>query len=180
MPEEKQIYIYNEAQLSLIKNTFAGNDVLLYTIRKHFLQMDMSDVERGLLDTFVKGDVIKVLKMRMLPELSPELPLGQLSDIFVPLAKGLQERTPEEMQPHLDAKKLVEDYLVQQFNLLEGKTDSSIKLADLRGTDFIKLNAYLYLVGYIDQMLILIKSIAGTKEETKEAQTKRMAKDSTK
>lgn len=187
MPDSKQIYIFSDEELSLIKNTFAENEVLLYTIRKVFLQFPLTEVEKNLIKISCTPEVIAVLKKRILPDISPMFPLGQLPSILTTLTDNLKMLTPEEMKPHMEAKLLEIEYLEQQFKVLAGSTEEPIKLSII-GTlknkteyqQFVDMTAYLFLLGYIDPMLIMMRTIAGTKEESLEEQTKRMKRDSSK
>lgn len=189
MPDKDQIYIYNADQLSLIKNTFADNDTLLYTIRKAFLQFPLTDVEKGLLKNVVNDEVIEVLKIRMLPELAPTFPIGQIPSILTTLTDDIKVRGVEEMREHFLAKQLEINYLTQQFAVLANPDlagTEAIRLSDLGKIDsdmqktFVSMTAYLFLLGYIDPMLSMIKSIAGEKAETPEQQRERMRRNSSK
>ena len=187
MPDKDQVFIFNKAELSTIKNTFSENDILLYTIRKVFLQFPLTEVEKGLIRTSVTPEVVHILKKRMLPDLSPEFPLGQIASILTTLTNDLKVKTPEEMEPHFNAKAHEIAYLTQQFNALEDlDAEQPIKLSDMASLDketdevFVNMTAYLFLLGYIDPMLNFIKSIAGQKDETPEEQEKRLMRDSSK
>lgn len=188
-----QIFIFNDQELELIKNTFAENDILLYTVRKVFLQFPLTDPEKNLIKLGMTPEVIQVLKKRMLPELSDDFPIGQLPSLLTTLTEQLKVKTPEEMAPLFAAKKLEMDYLAQQFTVL-GNLDAPqpIKLKDMAVIDetqnepqfsantrnYINLQTYLFLLGYIDPMLNFIRSIAGEKKETVEETKKRMTRDS--
>jgi len=187
-PEKDQVFIFNEAELSLIKNTFSENEPLLYAIRKVLLQFELNDGDKALLK-LVNTDVLNVLKKRMLPELSNVFPLGQLPSLMSTLTRQLEGKDVADMELQFDAKQLEIDYLEQQFGVLEGKIteEKGIKLSEL-GTlkgkpaksQFVHMTAYLFLLGYIDPMLIMIKTIAGKKEETLAQLNERLKRDSNK
>lgn len=186
-PEKDQIYIFNSAELSLIKNTFAENEPLLFAIRKVLLQFELNDGDRSLLK-LVNTDVLNVLKKRILPEISNVFPLGQLPSLMTTLTNDLKTKDVDDMALQFDAKQLQLDYLEQQFAVLEGKeVEEKIKLAELGNlkgkpakSQFCHMTAYLFLLGYIDPMLIMIKTIAGNKDETLEELNKRLKRDSNK
>lgn len=184
-PEKDQVFIFNEAELSLIKNTFSENEPLLYAIRKVFLQLPLNDGDRALLN-LVNEEVLNVLKKRMLPDLSNAFPLGQIPSLLSTLTQHLNVKDVREMAPQFAAKKLQMDYLAQQFAVLAGETTEDIKLAELGvitqdpEETFINMTAYLFLLGYIDPMLIMIKTIAGKKEETLAQLNERLKRDSNK
>lgn len=187
MPEKDQIYIFNEAELSLIKNTFAENDPLIYAIRKVLLQFPLTEGDKQLL-AGINDDIMVVLRKRILPEISNVFPLGQLPTLMATLTQDLKVKTPLEMEPYFQSKQLQIDYLEQQFKVLAGeKVTETIKLADmgvLKGKDsttaHVDMNTYLFLLGYIENSLIMIKTIAGSKSETLEDLNKRLKRDSNK
>ena len=187
MPSKNQFGIYNDDELSLIKNTFAENDTLLYTIRKVMLQRPITNVERGLLDTLTP-EVINVIKKRMLPEISMDVPFGQIGSLASTLTEKLKVLTPNEMYPYFQAYLLEKEYLQQRFDILSGKTvDNELKLdeyVEIKGKDstdaFVHMNVYLFILGYVDPMLNMIKSIAGEKNETLEKQVERLKRNSNK
>jgi len=193
MVENNQQFIFNSNELSLLKNTFAENDALLYTVRKVFLQFDLTDKEVALIKTAITPEVRQVLRKRMLPELTPEYPLGQIPSLLTTLTDQLRVKDIEEMKPQFESKLLQENYLKQCFAQLDAiamgaKVPASVidlhELANMDGKPqeqvFVEMTAYLFLLGYIDPMLILVRSIAGEKEETVEKQKERMTRNSNK
>lgn len=193
MVEKNQQFIYNSEELSLLKNTFAENEPLLYTLRKVFLQFDLSKDEIVHLKSAINEDVVNVLKKRILPDLSPEYPLGQIPSMMTTLTDQLRARDVEDMRPQFSAKVVEEQYLNQQFTALEAiLADKEVpkpkivlkdlgQLADKPADEaFVEMTAYLFLLGYIDPMFILIRSIAGEKAETLEKQKERMTRNSSK
>lgn len=193
MVEKNQQFIYNSEELSLLKNTFAENEPLLYTLRKVFLQFDLSKDEVVHLKSAINEDVVNVLKKRILPDLSPEYPLGQIPSMMTTLTDQLRARDVEDMRPQFSAKVVEEQYLNQQFTALEAiLADKEVpkpkivlkdlgQLADKPADEaFVEMTAYLFLLGYIDPMFILIRSIAGEKAETLEKQKERMTRNSSK
>lgn len=187
-PEKDQYFIFTEAELSLIKNTFSDNDELLYAIRNVLLQFPLSDGQKATLSVGLNENVIGVLRKRIIPELAPVYPLGQLPSILTTLTQELKAKDANEMAPQFIAKQLEIEYLEQQFQKLEGKDNEEvIKLKDL-GTiigktpdeQYVEMTAYLFLLGYIDPMLGMIKNLAGAKDETPEEQKKRLTRDSSK
>jgi hypothetical protein len=193
MPEKDQVLIYNSVELSLIKNTFAENDVLLYALRKVLLGFELTEPEKGLLRVSITDAVYEALKKRILPDLSPVYPLGQIPSIITTLTELLKVKDVEEMKAHFDAKDIEISYLEQRFTVLKDiieNRETTISLIDLkelgefRGKSperqYVDTTAYLFLVGYIDPMLIFIKSLAGSKDESIEQQKERLTRNSSK
>lgn len=188
MPDKDQFGIYSKDELSLIKNTFADNDILLYTIRKVFLQFPLTDAEKGLIRMALTPEVYSVLKKRMLPDIGPEYPLGQLPSILSTLTKELQSKDAEDMAPQFAAKLIETQYLEERFAALKDLDNDKPtiflkELGYLREKSHLQLHqdmtAYLFLLGYIDPSLNMIKVLAGAKDETPEEQEKRLKRDST-
>ena len=185
-PEKDQIYIYNSGELSLIKNTFAENEPLLYAIRKVLFQFELTDADKALLK-LVNESVLNVLKKRILPEISNVFPLGQLPSLIAILSQDLKVKDVPEIAPQFAIKKLQIAYLEQQFKVLAGEdVEQKIRLSDMAvitedpEENYINMSTYLFLLGYIDPMLIMIKTIAGNKDETLEQLNTRLKRDSSK
>lgn len=192
MPEENQQFIFNTEELSLLKNTFAENSPLLYAVRKVFLQFELTDGDKVSLKQAITPEVFACLKKRILPDLSPEYPLGQIPSLLTTLTDQIKVKDENEMSAQFEAKELEQAYLQQCFETLQGvvddkEVDQTIKLVELgtlEGKDsrqkYIDITAYLFILGYVDPMLGMVKAIAGEKEETPEEQTKRLTRNSNK
>ena len=193
MPDKDQTMIFNSIELSLIKNTFAENDVLLYAIRKIFLGFELTEPERGLIKLSITPMVFDALKKRVLPDVSPVYPLGQIPSLVSTLTEQLKAKDVDEMALQFEAKDLEISYLEQRFQLLKDiiedtTTDRELidlaELGEFRGksprTQYVEMTAYLFLLGYIDPMLLFIQSIAGTKEESADKQRERLTRNSNK
>ena len=186
-PEKDQYFIFSVGELSLLKNTFAENDELLYAIRNVLLQFQLSDGQRATLSVGLTPELIAVLKKRIIPDIGPSFPIGQLPSILTTLTENLKVLSPDEMSVYFAAKQLEIDYINQQFKELETGEKGTIQLSDMGKLEgksseeqFIDMTAYLFLLGYIDPMLAMIRNLAGTKEETPEQQKKQLTRDSSK
>ena len=190
MRDKDQQFIYTKDELALIQRTFAENDALLYTIRKVFLQFPLTDAEKNLIRISVTEPVITILRKRMLPDISEFAPLGQLSDIRTTLTADLKVKDIEGMAPLFAAKQLEIDYLTRRFAELgdieaiqphdESELSALGRITGDAKADYINQTAYLFILGYIDPCLQMIKTIAGTKEETMDEKVERMSRNSTK
>ncbi len=188
MRDKDQQFVFNEAELRLIKAVFAENDALIYTIRKVLLQFPLTLPEKELIKLQVTPEVYAVIKKRILPDLDPDLPLGQLSDYRTLMTQDLKQRPTEDLVPIIAAREIEIAYLEQQLNVFKDlEAEGEIKLTDLRKFKdknamqlHIELYAYLNLLGYIDPMVNMLKVIAGQKEETPEQQRERMSRNSNK
>ena len=190
MRDPNQQFIFNDEELSLIKNTFANNDTLLYTVRKVLLQFPLTEAERGLIKLSITPEVHNVLKKRILPEISDDFPLSQLPSLLTTLTEQLKVKNVEEMAPLFAAKKLEIEYLKQRLDDLKNVDvivdrreivlDDLCQITTDAQQTYINIQAYLFILGYIDPMLMFIKSLAGEKEETLEKQKERLTRNSNK
>jgi hypothetical protein len=194
MRDKNQVMMFSDAELDLIKKTFADNEELLYAIRNVMLQFPVSDAEREALKSQVTPEVFALLKKKLLPEISPDAPLTQLADLRQTLTNDLKTKTPEEMAPLFSAKVREMAYLEQQFEVLNELANSFIsdsprplklddwKLrADMSADDaFVATTARNFILGFVDPMLRDFSVLAGTKTESPEKQKERLMRNSAK
>jgi len=166
---------YSETELSMISTAFFENDELLMTIRKHFLQGEPTPQQ----EKFIKSltpDITRLIHKCLLPEIDPDSPLHQTVDLWVSI--DTVNKLPEDSVLDMKARKIVIDYLEQEFNRLQGGTSFAIiKLKDLVYKDtkesnqaFIELKARNTLLTHIDMHLeeLRILAIANSKAEDTE------------
>ena len=175
---------YSDAEMGLIKSTFAGNDALLVAIRKHFMQATLSKDDKAVLSA-VKGETLAVLRKTILPELEADAPLGQLIDLFRTVE--IREKSPMEAYPHVLAMHKVQTYLGQRFDAIEGragKGDIDFKgLVELKSDEvetYVGIAVRNFVLTHVDTQLIQLRVLAGTKEETVEQTKERLMKNSSK
>lgn len=183
--------MFNDAELSLIKNTFGGDgEDFLYLIRNVLLQFPLTNEEKATLKSVMNAEVYAVVKKKILPSIDPDAPFGQLGDLYQTLAADLKAKTPEDMQPLFEAAQLQVDYLTQQFEYLmdvEREFEPKIKLDNLKLINrssfyetFVNQRARNFILSYVDTFLIQLKTLAGQKDETPEKQKERLTRDSSK
>lgn len=184
MPEKDQKMRFTRAELSLMKNTFADNENLLFALRKFILGFTLSKEETAFLAVATKGETYKLVKKIFTPELDPASPLFQLVDMTLGLNVDMKGQTEGYSLPYIKAKEIEIDYLEGRISALGGGKDSSYTLAGLRDLShedaFPRILARNYLLSYIDSYCNEIKFLAGTKEETVEETLKRLQKNSNK
>lgn len=190
MRSKNQVLIFNDQELALIKQVFAENEDLLYLVRKVLLQFELTAEEKKIIKSSITPEVFAVIKKRVYPDVMEDAPFSQLGDIYQTLTQDLKSKTVNEMAPLFDAKQLEVEYLDQQFARLkniDSKSADKIKLNDwasLVGKEpyqrYVQTMARNFILGYVDPMLNLLKSIAGQKTETIEETKKRITRDSSK
>jgi hypothetical protein len=183
--DKNQIFIYNDQEMSLIKAVFCENEDLLYAIRKVLLQFPLTVSELASLRSSVTPEVVAVLKKRINPEMTGDEPWSQLSDMYQAVNNDLLSKTEEDMKPIFEATQLMIDYLNQQFQVLEGKdVEEKIKLNDWKDLTspkaYVHTKARNFLLGHVDGKLVMIKNIAGEKQESVDEAKKRMDRNSSK
>jgi len=185
--KELQQMRYSTVELSLIKNTFAENQDLLKILRKHFLQLPLTENETNQLHNF-SPEILKLLRRFFLPTLEGDEPLNQIIDLWMTV--NLQDKNLDMILVHVTARRIVINYLEQQLSILE---DKDIKL-DINFKDFINpdveinkgWNTYSNLIArntivqHVEQQLTQIYLLAGTKDETTEQTLERLKKNSNK
>lgn len=197
MRDKNQIGMWSTAELSLIKNTFADNENLLYLIRKVFFQFPLTDSEKEEIRTKVNESVYGLIKKRLFQELNPEAVMTEIGDFYITLNQDLRSKSVDDMKPLMLAKELERKYLEQCFNdllgLMEPQNVGTVtfdphiyfeKLAridpDNLDASYVNLMARNFILGYIVSGLNSIKIMAGAKEETEEDMLKRLKLDSSK
>lgn len=183
MPEKNQKMRFNKEELALMKNTFDGNDELLFTLRKFFLGFELSELETGRLSK-ISGDVLKLVNKIFNPTIDPASPLFQLVDMKLALNVDFKEHSSE-IDTYLDAKQIEINYITGKLAELaggKGEYKTFKELEDLSSPNRqVNLIARNYLLSYIDSYCNEIKFLAFKREdETNEQAMERMKKDSTK
>lgn len=183
---------YTDAELGVIKSTFAENDSLIFAIRKIFLQAPLNLEEQNLITKVVQGDVLNVLRKTFLPEVDPDAPLFQLIEPCNLLAIDLKDKTPESYPTIVLSRNIWLRYMRQQFAVLEGKESIAEielkKLGDFSGNIVaedagdvvVEVIAKNYILSYIDTHLNQLVILSGLKTETVEETIERLKKNSTK
>lgn len=186
MRDKDQQLIFTKAELELLQSVFGDNEELLYAVRAVLLQF-ATPADWALVRSQLTPPVVALIRRRFLDNISPNMPFGQLGDIYQTLTGQLNVKTPDEMAPLFEAKRLERDYLEQQFAILEGQeVEEKIKLSDLAvitsdyEETFVNTTARNFLLGFIDPNMLFVKALAGTKEESMEAKMERLQRDSSK
>lgn len=184
MPEKGQTMRFTNAELGLIKALFADNTGLLYTIRKSLLGFTLSEEEQKTLRSLSK-ESIAVIRKTFLPQLDPNAPLFQLSDMVLGLNVDMKGQTEENSLPLIEAKSIEVKYMEEALDILEGSDiRHELNLEDLARFDspnpFVHITARNYLLNYIDSNCKQLEFLAGTKEESVEETVERLKKNSNK
>lgn len=184
MRQKDQKLRYSDVELSLIKNTFSGDDTYLYAVRKFMLGMELEEGEQKVISSFGE-DMKKLLKKVFMPSIDGDSPLFQLVDMQMGLREEMKGLSYDEKLNLIEAKALEIAYINQRIDILNGLIPSGIislvELADLTSDNVVvNITARNYLLSYIDSFCNELKVLAGQKEETVEDTLKRLQKASNK
>lgn len=177
---------YNDQELSLIKNTFADNEELLALFRKYLLDGELSEEEKGLLNTLTGNEAtLNLLEKAVKPNLDRLAPPFQVVDLYSNL--DFQPTPKDHAVDILKGRHLAVQYLTQRFDALRGKTvefikfDSLVEPTEDNTQTFVNILARNFLLSHIDTQLFgQLMVIAGAKEESLDQQKKRLTQNSNK
>ena len=186
MVENKPQMRYSTEELSLLKATFAERDDLLKAIRKVFLQMDISEKEDIMIKGAMKENVVELLRRFFLPELEGDDAVGNGVDLWMTIK--IDDKEPDQAKPHVMARQALISYMEIQLEVLAngGATEKLDfkKLSNVFNKDaeemYMDLVARNTIIMHVQQQLMQIKLLAGTKEESPSETIERLHKDSSK
>jgi hypothetical protein len=184
MRQTDQKLRYTDVELSLIKNTFAGDDTYLYAVRKHMLGMELTKGELDIIKNMT-AELKALLRKVFLPQIDGDAPLFQLVDMQMGLGADIKGKTKQEANDYIDAKALEIDYIDSRIQKLDGMVATDMpslgQMANLRDPNaFVNITARNYLLSYIDSFVNELKLLAGRKEDSVEETIKKIRKDSSK
>lgn len=181
---------FNNAELSLVKGLFAGNEDLLYALRKVLLQFSISEKEEIMLKGAINDTTFALIKKFFSPNLDPESPLFQMTDMYLGLGSEIKALDPVNAWPFIRAKELEIAYINQQMDVLENVSEAKkpkIVLADLTKVTkvteedaWVNISARNFILSFVDSNVHQIKVLAGSQEETVEQTMERLKKNSNK
>jgi len=181
-PQKRQSR-YTDKELELINNTFLDNAVFVKALRKQLIQQPMSDVEKNMVESTVKGDVAKVVRKIFIPELDGDVSLTNLTDVHY---VATEDRSPEAIYFDIQVNRKKFEFLEQQLKAIEGG-DEKIQLDDFVNIEGIELFEVCVnyavrtkVLGHVESNLNLAIVLAGQKKETAEEILKRLNADSAK
>lgn len=181
-----QKMLISDMEIALIKSTFVENDGLLQIMRSLFEGLEVSQSDRELIKSiFSNNDLRNLIIKRFYPTINGDSPIGQTVDIWLGPAvdgKGLNE-IREEIIIYNKFVKLLKKALALLDNPfgesvdLGVNIDSNIMVEDPFFSTLLARNKF---IKYIESQLVMLKVIAGQKEETPQQAKKRLEGDSNK
>lgn len=181
---------FNDQELSLMKGLFAGNDDLLYVIRKVMLQFELTQAEREMLASTINEVNYALLHKVFLPTLDGDAPLFQMTDMVLGLNQDIKQLDADMAWPQFKAKEIEIEYIAQQLrSFVSPNQKPKIVLSDLadlslpktsREQLLINVMSRNYILSFIDSNIAQMKFLAGLKDETVEDTKARLEKNSNK
>jgi hypothetical protein len=176
---------YNEAELSMLKSIFSGNEELLIIIRKLFFGITLSENDKDTIKkTFQNPASREVLRKKVYGLDDYDTPIGQISDFWMGIEQQLFGAPVDTITQAVESKKLVLEMFRKAFLLLENpdgeKVDVSIIPSIQEDPLQVGMIARCLYMKAIETSLTNIKVIAGAKEESIEQAMKRLLKNSAK
>lgn len=176
-----------EAELALIKSTFAENDTLLKTIRKVFFQVELTQTDKDILSVVSSSEIQAILRKIFLPEIDVNAPLGQNIDLYMTI--DVKGKEPIDVSYELEGRSKVIGFIEKGLKRLEtlstfgeGEfitfTPSNIRVNS--DQDMIAVTARNTFIQHVELQLIQLRTLAGLKSESVEETKTRLAKNSTK
>jgi hypothetical protein len=185
--EQKPKMRYDDKELSLIKATFADNEPMLFTLRKVFLQAELSEVELKQLENISKSpQALALLRKAYAPVIEFEAPFGQVVDLWMTV--DTKELNPEQARLALMVRSQLDAGLEAGLARLASPEAKGTNPLKEYKPDFDLSDEELY-VGYVsrnalisntEQRLQELSFLAGRKEETVEETITRLHQNSSK
>jgi hypothetical protein len=185
--EQKQKMRYNDKELSLIKATFADNEEMLFTLRKVFLQAELSEADLKRLENISKSpQALALLRKAYSPVLEMEAPFGQMIDLW--MTADTKELNPAQAVLALEVRTALLMWLEAGFARLEKPEVEGLPgLVDYKPNgglsdeeqyvNYISRNS---LIVHTEQKLQELSFLAGRKEESVEETITRLQQNSAK
>lgn len=120
---------FSKDELDLIKSVFKGQPVLLKVIRKVFFQVELTESEKKIKETFKSEDLYTVLRKHFIPFLTDDWAIGHEYDCWTGM--GLEQRLCENAVQMIQARGQTIQYLTEQLGVLFGKNEAVLKFVDL-------------------------------------------------
>ena len=176
---------YSDGDLSLMRNSFADDDTLLFAIRKHMLGLPVSEGEAKMLGNMTE-ELKTLIGKVFLPSIDGEASLFQLFDMTLALKEEMKGKSYDDQKLAIEIKALEVEYIKQRVDLLQGKTvepELSLEsMGDLSSENaVVNITARNYLLSYVDSFCNEMRLFGNKKEKEELKDTaERLAKDSTK
>jgi len=166
-----------KADKDAIKAYFQDEWATLQTLRDLFFGFELREVEQRRIKQF-SPELKATLKKMLLPELTKENPIGTSVDLWMTV--NIVEKAPEHQKQAFAAREILIDLQKEGLELLENYTTDKIDLDITKGTPIEFVIARNMYVDHIEQVCIMLNTLAYQKDETPEEMAERIRRDSAK
>jgi hypothetical protein len=169
---QEAIKLLAENEIDTLKKAFAENEELLMSIRRLLFGFPIKKSEADVIEsTFKDKNVRDAFKNKLYLELSPTTPIGQGADYWFGTDTEIVGKDPDTINQIVTSKHLVLMYLERGMAALENyalyASKINLELSSIKDDPFqIMLLARNKYVSTVNTALIMIKTIAGMKNET--------------
>lgn len=188
----KQKMRFSDQEIDLMRTNLFENDMLVKTIRKRLLQMELDEADQRLLISSMPsgGNLYQLIKKTVHPELDGDAPFFQMVDLH--LNAEVKDKPVENAIMNILAREIMTEYLDEAFDkFYDFEVSFRNKFKDLTGdvrrrikddemelcASFLARNT---LCNHIDFQLNQLLVLANTKRPTAEELTEKAKKKSTK
>lgn len=183
MAENKNIPLtLSEKEQELLKTVFKDNEYLLKLMRSLFFGFDLTDKEKGIIQTTFKNvDVREAVRKKIYPILSNEPPIGQIADFWLGTETQIFGASRDTIYQAIQSKLLVKDLFEKGLALLTDPNGERVSLeigdisTDILQTKLLARNLYLKTIETGLQMIMMTSNV---KKEDAEALKKKIAQNS--
>lgn len=169
----------SDAELNLIKATFAGRDSLYITLRNLFLGLEVSKEEcEQVKKEFASPALRTLMRKQFLPEFVNDVPIGQNIDMY--MLVDIRGKTQEQIEQEVGATEWKKTLIERALSTLEDPEKWIDVLSFEKSPLHTQLAGRNLFVNHIDRQLQTIEVLAGQPTETVEATKERLMKDSSK
>lgn len=187
MSEQKMRY--TDAELQIIKHSFAENEDLLKIIRKFMWQEELTSAQKDILkaEVVTKEGTLTVVEKCFLPKLESDAPIHQVVDLW--LTVSFKDIDPVLADIEIKKRGLLISYLEQQIDSLKNidkvpsyKIVFTELLEDTKDPlqNVINVSVRNQIIQHTEQQIYQIFVLAGKKQETIESTKERLQKASAK
>lgn len=174
-----------DKDMEMIKAHFAENDELLHLMRRLFFGDELSKEEKDAIkSTFKNKELIETVRRKVYGLKNFAIPIGHFTDFWLGTEKQVFGAHRDTIEQVMKSKEIVFQMFDKAFRLLENPDGEKVSVDILMDTaidplqiNLLARNSYMEA---IETSLIMIKTIAGKKDETVEETVKRLQKDSAK
>lgn len=176
--------MYNEAEISLIKQSFAENDSLLKLMRKLFFGYELTEEEAKLIKaTFKSKELVEIVRRKIYGKVNVDGQIGAANDFWLGAESQIFGAQRDTIIQTVESKSKVLAMFERAMELLVEPNGEKVSIAydpaslesDPLQTGLIARNLY---IKALETALFTIKSIAGQKSESLDDTLKRIKKDS--